>query len=96
MSVRFIFGGSGSGKSAHLYREIIRRSQREPDGKFFLIVPDQFSMQTQKDLVEMHERKGILNIDVLSFGRLTHRIFQELGGVDRPMLDDTGKSLIVH
>ena len=96
MSVRFIFGGSGSGKSAHLYREIIRRSQREPDGKFFLIVPDQFSMQTQKDLVEMHERKGILNIDVLSFGRLTHRIFQELGGVDRPMLDDTGKSLIVR
>ena len=96
MSVRFIFGGSGSGKSAFLYRELIRRSVREPDRKFFLIVPDQFSMQTQKDLVEMHDKKGILNIDVLSFGRLTHRIFEELGGVDRPMLDDTGKSLIVR
>ena len=96
MSVRLILGGSGSGKSAFLYRELIQRSIQEPDGKFFLIVPDQFSMQTQKDLVQMHEKKGILNIDVLSFGRLTHRIFEELGGVNRPMLDDTGKSLIVR
>ena len=96
MSVRFIFGGSGSGKSAHLYREIIRRSQREPDGKFFLIVPDQFSMQTQKDLVRMHPRHGIMNIDVLSFERLAHRVFGEVGGEHRRILEDTGKNLILR
>lgn len=53
-------------------------------------------MQTQKDLVMAHERKGIMNIDVLSFGRLAHRIFEEVGGNQRTILDDTGKSLILR
>ena len=33
-------------------------------GRFFILVPDQFTMQTQKDLVSLHDRKGIMNIDV--------------------------------
>lgn len=96
MSLRFIIGASGAGKSTYIYKEIIDRAGREPDGRFFIIVPDQFTMQTQMDLVTLHEKKGIMNIDVLSFGRLTHRIFEEMGSVDRPMLDDTGKSLIIR
>ena len=74
----------------------ISRSEREPEGRFFILVPDQFTMQTQKDLVSLHDRKGIMNIDVLSFGRLTHRIFEEMGANRLPMLDDTGKSLIIR
>lgn len=96
MSLRFVVGASGAGKSTCIYQEIIERSMKDPSGKYFIIVPDQFTMQTQMDLVTMHEKKGIMNIDVLSFGRLTHRIFEELGGAERPMLDDTGKSLIIR
>ena len=54
MSLRFIVGASGAGKSTCIYKEIIERSMQEPDGKFFIIVPDQFTMQTQMDLVTMH------------------------------------------
>ena len=93
MSLRFVTGASGSGKSTYVYKDIIGRSQKEPAGRFLIIVPDQFTMQTQLDLVTMHDKKGIMNIDVLSFGRLTHRIFEEQGGMELPMLDDTGKSL---
>ena len=92
MSLQFITGASGAGKSTYIYRQIIARSEKEPEGRFFILVPDQFTMQTQKDLVSLHDRKGIMNIDVLSFGRLTHRIFEEMGGNRLPMLDDTGKS----
>lgn len=70
--------------------------RKRTGGAFFILVPDQFTMQTQKDLVSLHDRKGIMNIDVLSFGRLTHRIFEEMGGNRLPMLDDTGKSLIIR
>lgn len=48
-------------------------------------------MQTQKTLVEMHPQKGILNIDVLSFERLAYRIFEEVGGDTRKVLEETGK-----
>lgn len=96
MSLRFYFGPSGSGKSRRLYQEIIERSMKEPGRNFLIIVPDQFTMQTQKELVSLHERGGILNIDVLSFGRLAHRIFEEVGELDTPVLDDTGKSLVLH
>lgn len=96
MSLRFYFGGSGAGKSTKLYRELIDRSMAEPRRNFLVIVPDQFTMQTQKELVTMHERGGIMNIDVLSFGRLSHRIFEEVGGGDTPVLDDTGKSLVLR
>ena len=82
MSLRFFFGPSGSGKSYQIYNEIIRRSLEAPKRNFLIIVPDQFTMQTQKELVTMHERGGIMNIDVLSFGRLTHRVMEEVGGTE--------------
>lgn len=53
-------------------------------------------METQKQLVLMHPKHGIMNIEVLSFGRLTHRVFEEIGGDNLPVLDDTGKSLILR
>ncbi len=96
MSLRFCFGPSGAGKSYRVYSEIIERSKKEPKKNFLVVVPDQFTMQTQKELVTMHERGGIMNIDVLSFGRLSHRIFEEVGGDDIPVLDDTGKSLVLQ
>lgn len=96
MSLRFYFGPSGAGKSRLLYEEIIARSIENPRQNFLIIVPDQFTMQTQKELVTLHPRGGIMNIDVLSFGRLAHRIFEETGGQDTQVLDDTGKSLVLQ
>lgn len=96
MSLRFYFGSSGAGKSSRLYQEIIERSKRSPERNFFVIVPDQFTMQTQKELVDAHPDGVIMNIDVLSFGRLSHRIFEEVGYDLRPVLDDTGKSLVLR
>ena len=98
MSLRFVFGGSGAGKSTRLYSEIIQRAEEEPERNFLIIVPDQFTMQTQKELVThpVNKRGGILNIDVLSFSRLSHRIFEEVGKREIPVLDDTGKSLVLR
>lgn len=96
MSLQFYFGASGAGKSRKLHDYIIEESQRHPEKNYLLIVPDQFTMQTQMDLVVEHPRHAIMNIDVLSFGRLTHRIIEEVGGEELPVLDDTGKSLVLR
>ncbi len=96
MSLQFYFGPSGAGKSRMLYEDVIRRAGENPGQNFLVIVPDQFTMQTQKDFVLLSDRGGIMNIDVLSFGRLGHRILEEVGGQDIPVLDDTGKSLVLQ
>lgn len=96
MSLQFIFGNSGSGKSHCLYQNIIEQSIRYPEKNYLVLVPEQFTMQTQKDLCLMHPRGGIMNIDVLSFGRLAHRVFEEVGQDNRTVLDDEGKNLILR
>ena len=51
MSLQFIIGGSGSGKTRTLYENLIRQSMEEPDGRFFALVPEQFTMQTDRKSV---------------------------------------------
>ena len=80
MALRFILGSSGSGKSTYLYEEIVRRAGEQPETTFYVIVPEQFTMQTQRELVKK-SGGGILNIDVVSFQRLAYRIFDELGRI---------------
>lgn len=96
MSLKFVFGPSGSEMSRYIYQDVIRRAEEHPKQNFLIIVPDQFTMQTQKELVSQNACGGILNIDVLSFGRLHHRILEEVGGEEIPVLDDTGKSLVLQ
>ncbi|MBO4750504.1 MAG: exodeoxyribonuclease V subunit gamma [Lachnospiraceae bacterium] len=96
MALRFYFGPSDGALSQKAYREVIARSMEYPETNFLVIVPDQFTMQTQKELATMHPRGGILNIDVLSFGRLSHRVLEEVDCREIPVLDDTGKSLVLQ
>ena len=53
-------------------------------------------MQTQKELVRLHPRHGLLNIDVLSFKRLAYRVFEDLGVQLPVVLDDMGKSMVIR
>lgn len=96
MALQFIMGNSGSGKSHILYEKIIHESIRHPERNYMVIVPEQFTMQTQKDLVMLHPDRGIMNIDVLSFRRLAHRIFEEVGADRRTVLTETGKNLMLR
>lgn len=96
MSFQFILGNSGSGKSHLLYEKLIEESRMHPERNYMVIVPEQFTMQTQKDLVMLHPDRGIMNIDVLSFRRLAHRIFEEVGADRRTVLTETGKNLMIR
>ncbi|MCD7841340.1 MAG: exodeoxyribonuclease V subunit gamma, partial [Lachnospiraceae bacterium] len=94
--LQFIFGNSGSGKSHCLYQKIIEESRLHPERSYLVIVPEQFTMQTQRDLVMLHPDRGIMNIDVLSFRRLAHRVFEEVGADQRTVLTETGKNLMIR
>lgn len=96
MSLYWIFGGSGYGKSHYAYNEIMKQSERNPSGKYIVIVPEQFTMQTQKDMVMLSKAKGIMNIDVLSFVRLAYRVLGQTPALDKPLLEDEGKGMVIR
>ena len=51
MSLQLILGGSGAGKSTYLYSSIIEESINNPDTDYIIIVPEQYTLATQKRVV---------------------------------------------
>lgn len=96
MSLQFIFGNSGSGKSTWLYEHVLEQAQKHPQKDFLFLVPEQYTMKTQKEFVDRHPAHSILNIDVLSFQRLAYRVFDDLGMMDFVVLEETGKNLVLR
>ncbi len=96
MALQFIFGASGSGKTRYLYEHLIRQSIEKPHIQYVAIVPEQFTMQTQKDIVTLHPDHGTMNIDIVSFERLAYRVFEELAVEHPQVLDDMGKSMVLR
>ena len=96
MAVHFILGGSGRGKSYYLNHIVAARAQEEKDKTFIMLVPEQATMQVQREIVQISSNRGIMNIEVQSFVRLAYRIFGETGTASLPVLDDMGKTMILH
>ena len=96
MALQYIFGNSGSGKSEYIYSTILEKSKAEPGRNFFIVVPEQFTIETQRDFVLRQEKNGIMNIDVVSFNRLAYRVFDELGMQNQKILEETGKNFVLR
>ena len=96
MALRYITGRSGQGKTEYLVKEVIRRSIEIPEKQYYVIVPEQFSLEMQRKIVKMHPRHGFFNIDVLSFHRLSYRIFAECNYQPKEILEDLGVSMMLR
>ena len=96
MSFELVIGASGAGKTEYIYRRLIDSAVSNPEVRHIMLVPEQFTMQTQRRLVSRHPGHGLLNIDVVSFDRLAFRIFEETGTGSYQLLDDIGKSMLLR
>ena len=96
MSLQFILGNSGSGKTEYMYQKVVELAEANPYQNYLVLVPEQFTMQTQRKLVDLSTNHAILNIDVLSFQRLALRVFDEMGISSLQILEETGKSLVLR
>ena len=95
MGLRFIIGRAGTGKTTLCMEEIIRQQNTE-NKRQILIVPEQFTSQAERDLIEKTGQNAILTAEVLSFGRLAHRVFSKKGIGSRVPLGDIGKSMTLR
>lgn len=95
MGLRFIIGRAGTGKSTLCINEIIEQ-QENTAKRQILIVPEQFTSQAERDLVSQSRKNALMTAEVLSFGRLAHRVFSKKGIGSRIPLGDIGKSMALR
>jgi ATP-dependent helicase/nuclease subunit B len=96
MSLRIIYGRAGSGKSTYCLNEIKASLDQSKNTRHIIIVPEQFSLQAEKRLIKALGASGINGAEVLSFGRLSHRVLEEAGGLVRKHINSAGKSILVY
>ncbi|MCL2592482.1 MAG: exodeoxyribonuclease V subunit gamma [Defluviitaleaceae bacterium] len=95
MSLRFILGRSGSGKTTVCLNEIVENN-KNADSSLIYIVPEQFSIQSEKNILEKSGLFAIMDIHVLSFKRLAYYVFSETGLKAGKILEDTGKFILLR
>lgn len=95
MSLRLIYGRAGTGKSQFCLNKIRKQINNKTSQKIYLIVPEQFSYATEKRLLETLEQNSVINAEVITFKRMAHRIFTEVGGLVEINLSKTGKAMLV-
>ncbi len=92
----FIFGDTATGKSEYIYDWLVREAANDPEGSYYLFVPEQNTLAAQKKLVNKSPVHGLLNMDVLSFQLLSYRVMDELGIPKPVVLDDVSRSILIR
>lgn len=95
MSIQFILGASGTGKTNYIYEKMIQDSMEERPGSILFMLPEQSNMAAEQDMVSMHPQGGTMDISILSFTRLAFKVFDELNIHTHDVLDDYGKSMLL-
>lgn len=96
MSIRFIYGRAGSGKSYYCFEDIRKRIHEGSNRNLILLVPEQFSFQAEKNLIKTIGEKGILRAQVLSFRRMAEKVFNEVGGGIKNRINNSGKNMLLY
>ena len=95
MSVKFILGPTGEERSKLIYEHAVNAAS-DPEKKVLVIVPEQYTLDTQKGLINAHPCHALLNIDVVSFNRLAYKVLGKVGGGNTPIIRDSGKAMIIR
>lgn len=93
--MRFILGRTGTGKTYKCMNEIREKIEQGFNGEIIYIVPEQFSFESEKKLIETIGKTGIIGAQVLSFKRLAYKVFSE-NNIVLNNLSDAGKSMIIY
>ena len=79
------------GNQEALRRELLRMAA--PGGRMMVIVPEQYTLQTERELMDGLNLPGFFSLEVLSPSRLTERVFAQAGSGGQVRIDARGKQL---
>ncbi len=90
----FIYGAAGCGKT----REIYRRAAEDArcGRRAYILVPEQYSMYTEQELLSGMGLSAQNRIQVLTFSRLCNMVFAKCGPLRMKYIDKAGKYMTAH
>lgn len=94
--IKFILGKSGSGKSHRILEEMAKAYEKNRTDQLILLIPEQYSLEASADFMDKMDQSGHIHMDVLSFKRLAHRVFEQTGATDRVQISDLGKTMLLR
>ena len=90
---KLLLGRAGAGKTTAVLRRLCTAGAERPQ---VLMVPEQQSHEAERALCQAGGPGSCLYAEVLSFSRLTSRVFQLAGGQGEPELDAGGRLLLMY
>ena len=93
MSLRFIYGKSGTGKTSLCFDKI--NNLIKENKKIYIITPEQFSFSAEKHLMNVLDSKAIMCAEVITFKRIAHRIINSEGNEAKENITNCGKAMLL-
>ena len=99
MSLRFIFGRGGSGKSTYILNEIKKRVQDDETTPVIMLVPEQYTFEMEKRMSRLFqgkEKDKFLRSRVLSFKTMSNIVFSRVGGLTEVNINSSGRAMMTY
>ncbi|MDN4523738.1 helicase-exonuclease AddAB subunit AddB [Fictibacillus fluitans] len=97
MSLRFILGRAGSGKTERSLGEIRDALFEQPQGPpIIYLVPEQMTFQSEYELAKTPGLDGMMRAQVFSFSRLAWKILGDVGGMTRLHITSVGMNMMLR
>lgn len=92
--LRIITGRTGSGKTRKV-RSVIADIAKLNSGKAIIIVPEQFSFETERAMLTLLGNEKVNNAEVLSFSRLAEKLLKKCGKLPSKTVDDAARGVLM-
>lgn len=95
MTIRYIIGRAGRGTDRLAMMEIGRELNQDSDQRLYLLVPEQYTLQAERNLIKELNLPGIMRAEVISFNRLLYRVLNETGSHRHVLINEQGRSMVI-
>ena len=94
--LRILMGKAKSGKTYRVYEEIKKAIEIGCFDKIILLVPEQFTLETEKELLKHIQKEGLLGVEILSFKRLIYKLLNEVEMPPYQEITTLGRAMLLR
>jgi ATP-dependent helicase/nuclease subunit B len=91
--LNLITGRQGTGKSRYIYEQIANDIKEKKT--VYLLIPEQYSFQAEKEIIDILDTPGMMGVHVLSFSRLAHQLLSKASKMQKQPLSKKAALIVL-